>query len=810
MYGFKTFLAEGIRVGIPHILPYTTPNGNPAPSLTHEQLGQFLPKDGKLRLGKITEKTDGQTFRIGYDHDGFYTQHSGSGSEKIRQPEGHLERAIRQNPKGLTPEQIKVQEAFGKFHKSLQSNKELIAHLKATHEARGGSDVSIQGEAFNRHLSSPSDTHPGHVKFVHTSYDPKHMGTSGSFIVHTGLPHNKGLDLKALKGTSNSTIRIDDDVVHSGNGSSHIDASEERRNYDSLNHDILRARTTPSNKKVKTQELAKLDDIKRRLHGKIGAFLSGAKIKPKWGSAPPEGIVLHPHKSNPNAPAVKMINPEFKAAKEGSGNSRFGKLNEGGNIKVKTANGDVGAQQISVTSKNRRQVSGDISDALHHLHRDFHVETGKHLFGRDGRKLKNGSVYSGSTEHLMSPGKISDEEFARHKPKVGDVDLQIDPKHKDELERTLKPGKKYGKYTVVGTKKSGTELHAIMRHENGEHHQFDFDSTENPGSKNARFSRSSSWEDAKSGIKGFHHKMLLNAIGGDRLKYSSLYGLRSRTDSSDPGSKRPERISQRLFGDNADHSKIHSFKGLVHSIKHHIPAEQHQQIYDRVKHSFGQKKDIGGSEEALAHMRKELGVKDTVSESEDPNTHHTSVIPLAGMDPISHMGHAKDLGGKLASLPGTKHVGISAKSGVFSPKERTRIISRQWRQPGTKFHVVSSAGEILKHAHDSLPEHGRKILHLVVGHDRSDFAEKLKASVEAGRIKELEGKKFDEVHIHYPSGNRTHGMSGTKMRQAASEGDEATFEKHLGPMFTPTERKSIMSRTRAALSSGKLSTKRKS
>ena len=214
------------------------------------------------------------------------------------------------------------------------------------------------------------------------------------------------------------------------------------------------------------------------------------------------------------------------------------------------------------------------------------------------------------------------------------------------------------------------------------------------------------------------------------------------------------------------------------------------------------------SEASLAHMRQHLNVKDDVNESSE-EVHHTSVVPITGFVPISHMGHAKDLGGTLSTLPGTKHVGISGKSESYSPEERKNILEKQWGK-GVNAHVISGAGETIRAAHDSLPAKGKKVLHLLVGSDRKSLAEGLKKSLEAGKIKEMEGRSFDEIHIHHPEDmDRSHGMSGTKMRQAAADGDIETFHKHLGPAFTKEEAKQHMKRFQTGIANGSIPLKRK-
>ena len=102
---------------------------------------------------------------------------------------------------------------------------------------------------------------------------------------------------------------------------------------------------------------------------------------------------------------------------------------------------------------------------------------------------------------------------------------------------------------------------------------------------------------------------------------------------------------------------------------------------------------------------------------------------MVGFSPISHMGHAQDLGGALKKLPGTRHVGISKKTDVFDSTERKNIMNRQWGNVGHTTHLVSGAGETIRHAYDSLPKHGKKVLHILLGGDRQEMAKGLKSSI---------------------------------------------------------------------------------
>jgi len=472
-------------------------------------------------------------------------------------------------------------------------------------------------------------------------------------------------------------------------------------------------------------------------------------------------------------------------------------LAEGGNIKV----GDHAAAPFKVTAENRDSRVKDIHDSMHALNKSFHAEHGHHLF--DGGKAH----YGGSSMQLMDKD-IPAAEFAKHKPTVGDVDVHVPHENGDKLHDHLKPGTKFGKYTVAGVKKHGIDVSAVMKHDNGETHQIDFIKGKHARAEQS-FLHSSHWDDVKKGVKGSHHKLLLNTAAGETHKFSISGGLKSRTDDEDKGHQHPEKISKALFGKNADHEKIHSFHGTAELIRDHIPAKEHQGIYDRFKGSLARAGQTDHTK-ALAHLKKTLNAKDEVHESlNEEAEHHASVIPLVGFSPISHMGHAHDLGGAMKKLPGKKHVGISQKADVFSPEERSHIMKKQWGQKDVNHHFTKSGGDTIGHAYHSLPKDGKKHLHILVGADRTEMAHGLKKSLEAGKIPEMNGHKWDSIHIHTPEdSDRKHGMSGTNLRTAAATGNHEEFHRHLGHMFSKDEAHKIHDKVKEAIISKKIKIKR--
>jgi hypothetical protein len=765
--------------------------------MDHKQFGDLIGK-GHITLHDMTEKTDGSAHLFGHDEHGFYTQYTGSGNEKMRSPQDFIERAKRRSQETGKPLDLGAAKTFGHIHSVLQSNQALQDHLRNQY-GKTGKEVKVKGEIFYKPNAKPSDV-PGEVKFVGTSYDPKHMGSVGKYIIHTKLPENEGHDVEHFKKhLSNTEINFDDDKIE-GAKPSKIDVSEHRAAFNKLDHTLLGSRTTKSNKQAKEAEEAKLSSIQKEVSQKVDNHISEMNLSPRWGSGS-EGIVVHP---TGNQPRFKVTSSAFREYRTSDAAKNFKKrlvkeaiqiIMEGGNIKI----GNVSASPFQI--RNRTEQARDIHDALGQIHDHFHRETGEHLFGKGKKALMSGSTFAGSTRQLMDKS-ISDKEFTKHKPTVGDIDVQVTHEHKNALGNFLSPGKRFGKYTVVGTKKHGNENTAVMRHDNGEHHQFDFEGVEyrdHEPTKGEQFLHNSSWEDSKAGVKGAHHKILLNAVGLDTNKFSITHGLRSRTDESDPGEKEPEGVAKRLFGDKADSSRITSFHGVADLIKKHIPSDQHQRIYDKFKDSVSKAK-MTGSDNALAVLRNKLNVKDNLNE-ESKETHHVHMSYL-GASPITHMGHHIDVVGSMGEGP--KFVGLSGKSKAFSDEEREYIANKQ-SGGSAEFKVENSPGFAIARAYNAVSNKpGRKVLHLHFGHDRKAFAEGLKRSVEAGKIPELQGNKFDSVEIHYPKDeNRSHGMSGTKMRKAANKGNFSEFSKHLGN-FPISQTKKIMDKVREGIKSGSI------
>lgn len=580
---------DKLRSGLPH--PQT---------LKHDQLHDLI-KTGRIK-GHVTEKTDGMAFEVGHDEHGPFTRTSNS--DRMRHGGGYLEAAQKKFGPGADP---KLSGRFEDIHNGLTGNKKLMGYLAKRH-AETGQPASFKGEIF--HKESGVQSH-GKVTFVGTSYDTKHMGGKGMFVAHSKLPENRNHDISHMHTFNDKHFTFDHDIPKT-NHTVDVDVSNELKDYHTLNHDLLNSRKTKTNGEAKEAELGKLRGIADRVHSKL--FTITSKIEPKWGSEV-EGHVIHPHSEHKDAPRIKIMDYEgFRArkAEKGPKFEEYVVILEGGNVKI----GEEGS--VPITAAKRSSRATDIHQMLHSMNKESNHE----LFGAGAPALKSGTAYAGSTRHMMNP-EISDRDIKKYKPTFGDVDVQVPHTSKETMKGMLAPGKKHGAFTVVGAKGAGNQISAIMKHEDGEQHQVDFefkhyDPTTHEPTKLSQFIYNSHWDDIKAGIKGANHKMLVHAfnskdgdrtgiVGGKETRIQthvlSELGMRAKHIPEMQGSKQKMQdgkpvytelkpseatydtdmhsITSKLLSKNAtpkDIEKLHSFHGSMELMKQHFNPDQQRNV----------------------------------------------------------------------------------------------------------------------------------------------------------------------------------------------------------------------------------------
>lgn len=186
------------------------------------------------------------------------------------------------------------------------------------------------------------------------------------------------------------------------------------------------------------------------------------------------------------------------------------------------------ADKMDLKKIDRSSLKRSVIAALKTLDELYEKDFGTPIWDPKSRDsiLSSGEAFNGSSEHLFND-KISDKEFSKYKPTVGDIDLTI-PAEKIEtlfdllatLEGTeILPGKVW----YIGQnkpKQSGDQINALFAYRQDKKSepvfmQIDFEAVDylkgRPESF-AKFGHSSAWEDVKEGVKGVFHKYLMRSL----------------------------------------------------------------------------------------------------------------------------------------------------------------------------------------------------------------------------------------------------------------------------------------------------------
>lgn len=296
-----------------------------------------------------------------------------------------------------------------------------------------------------------------------------------------------------------------------------------------------------------------------------------------------------------------------------------------------------GHKSEPITINMRKDRRKDIDGMLRSINRHSKSQ----IWGYGAPSLASGDAYSGSTKHMMDKS-LDDEGLRKFKKSFGDVDVMIPKQHEQTLLAALETGQKHGKFTVLGQKKIGPSISAIVQHEDGKKHQVDFEFKDFDGTTQAptdfsKFSQNASIDDMKVGVKGAAHKTLISALTArkgqqgvvERVKggkssmsaptdirsttFSQAYGTRPKNiPSLDKDGKQKmhngykvynelgsenaayetnlAKIHEQLFGkegNDSDVEKMHSFVGTSKLMKKHLqPHEIRTVINDFAKRLY--------------------------------------------------------------------------------------------------------------------------------------------------------------------------------------------------------------------------------
>ena len=198
-------------------------------------------------------------------------------------------------------------------------------------------------------------------------------------------------------------------------------------------------------------------------------------------------------------------------------------IKEGGNLRLgDPAKGEPvhDADEIDLKVHNRTFMVGLLNKLLHDINKAFEAQNGVTLWSP--KLLQSQTFLGGSSLHFFNTSGISDEQFAKHKPKVGDIDTQCDKQLEPKVHHFLSShtNKKIGDTLFLGFSSGNEQFNGLFQFENPPIKiQIDFEFGRYSPETNApddwfRFSHNSEWNDIEAGVKGVFHKYLYRSLSG--------------------------------------------------------------------------------------------------------------------------------------------------------------------------------------------------------------------------------------------------------------------------------------------------------
>jgi Zn-dependent peptidase ImmA (M78 family) len=219
-----------------------------------------------------------------------------------------------------------------------------------------------------------------------------------------------------------------------------------------------------------------------------------------------DGTTGSPHEDEANAIAGRImrefnkLHPEFLTLQP---------VTEGGNLQV----GDKAADTINLQVQNRTAMVKLLDELLHAINNAYAKQYKQPLWSPE--LIQSREFLSGSSLHFFNVKGIPDETFVAKKPKVGDIDTQVDRDQEQNLNAFLTSitGKQLGPATFVGFQRGNEQYSSLWEFQDPPIKiQLDLEFVEYAGGKPtewSQFSHSSSWDDLQQGIKGVFHKYLM-------------------------------------------------------------------------------------------------------------------------------------------------------------------------------------------------------------------------------------------------------------------------------------------------------------
>ena len=197
------------------------------------------------------------------------------------------------------------------------------------------------------------------------------------------------------------------------------------------------------------------------------------------------------------------------------------KLNEGGNLSLDNPNdpdNPYQADEIDLAVHKRGYIVPILDKLLNDINSAFYSQTKKPIW--NPQLLQSKEFLGGSSLHFFNTTGISDKEFTKYKPKVGDIDTQCNKELEPEIRQFLTNmnHKQIGDSTFLGFSQGNEQYNGLFQLQDPPIKiQIDFEfgsydaETDSPDEW-FKFSHSSEWNDIQAGVKGVFHKWIYRAL----------------------------------------------------------------------------------------------------------------------------------------------------------------------------------------------------------------------------------------------------------------------------------------------------------
>jgi len=194
-------------------------------------------------------------------------------------------------------------------------------------------------------------------------------------------------------------------------------------------------------------------------------------------------------------------------------------ITEGGNVRLTTGEEAAKIDLTKADSKVFDELKKGLLKSFEDINNKFDKQYGYPLWSDFKGLVKSGKIFSGSTRAFFTKPF---ETFAKFKPLVGDMDVQVSEESMKDLKEFLDNniGKKFGDYTWKGYTHNGMQYNGLLQPPKelqylSNYIQLDFEGTEfadQTPTEFATFGHYSSWEDITKNVKGLFIKYLMRAL----------------------------------------------------------------------------------------------------------------------------------------------------------------------------------------------------------------------------------------------------------------------------------------------------------